>query len=124
MPLRNGEHGYGAATKALHWLTFGLILGQFVVGYSMGRESSAADAAAGARRFEEAVPLYRAALQQPGVDRVAVGTRLGAALALAGRRTEAEAAFRGVAASGDSAAAARWYADLARFWLAWLARSG
>ena len=46
MPLMNGEHGYGAATKALHWLTFGLILGQFVVGYSMVRESSAADAAA------------------------------------------------------------------------------
>lgn len=89
-----------------------------------GGPLAAADAAAGARRFEEAVPLYRTALQQPGVGRVAVGTRLGAALALAGRRTEAEAAFRGVAASGDSAAAARWYADLARFWLAWLARSG
>jgi cytochrome b561 len=46
MPLRNGEHGYGSVTKALHWLTLGLILGQFVVGYSMVRESSADDAAA------------------------------------------------------------------------------
>jgi cytochrome b561 len=25
MPLRNGEHGYGGVTKALHWLTFALI---------------------------------------------------------------------------------------------------
>lgn len=46
MSLRNGEHGYGGVTKALHWLTFVLILGQFVVGYSMVTESSAADAAA------------------------------------------------------------------------------
>jgi cytochrome b561 len=35
MPLRNGEHGYGGVTKALHWLTFSAILGQFLVGYSM-----------------------------------------------------------------------------------------
>jgi cytochrome b561 len=35
MPLRNGEHGYGSVTKALHWLTFSAILGQFLVGYSM-----------------------------------------------------------------------------------------
>jgi cytochrome b561 len=35
MPLRNGEHGYGAVTKLLHWLTFSAILGQFLVGYSM-----------------------------------------------------------------------------------------
>jgi len=46
MPLRNGEHGYGAVTKTLHWLTFLAILGQFLVGYSMSTESSAADAAA------------------------------------------------------------------------------
>jgi cytochrome b561 len=46
MPLRNGEHGYGAVTKVLHWLTFAAILGQFLVGYSMSTESSAADAAA------------------------------------------------------------------------------
>jgi cytochrome b561 len=46
MPLRNGEHGYGAVTKVLHWLTFSVIVGQFLVGYSMSTESSAADAAA------------------------------------------------------------------------------
>jgi cytochrome b561 len=46
MPLRNGEHGYGAVTKILHWLTFSVIVGQFLVGYSMSTESSAADAAA------------------------------------------------------------------------------
>jgi cytochrome b561 len=46
MPLRNGEHGYGGVTKVLHWLTFSLILGQFLVGYSMSTESAAADAAA------------------------------------------------------------------------------
>ena len=46
MRLRNGEHGYGAVTKALHWLTFSLILGQFLVGYTMSTENEAADAAA------------------------------------------------------------------------------
>jgi cytochrome b561 len=38
MPLRNGEHGYGAITKTLHWLTVGAITGQFVVGYSIRGE--------------------------------------------------------------------------------------
>lgn len=33
--LRNGPHGYGAVTKALHWLTVAAIAGQFVVGYRM-----------------------------------------------------------------------------------------
>ncbi|MCW2762762.1 MAG: hypothetical protein JWR85_2963 [Marmoricola sp.] len=35
MKLRNGEHGYGFVTKSLHWLTVGLVLAQFVVGYLM-----------------------------------------------------------------------------------------
>lgn len=35
MRLRNGEHGYGVVTKALHWLTVLAILGQFLVGWSM-----------------------------------------------------------------------------------------
>lgn len=35
MWLRNGEHGYGAVTKALHWLTVALFATQFVVGYTM-----------------------------------------------------------------------------------------
>ena len=33
--LRNGAHGYGVVTKALHWSTVLAILGQFVVGYRM-----------------------------------------------------------------------------------------
>ena len=32
---RNGAHGYGLVTKALHWLTVAAILGQFLVGYAM-----------------------------------------------------------------------------------------
>jgi hypothetical protein len=36
MPLRNGEHGYGVVTKSLHWLTFLVVVAQFVVGYTMG----------------------------------------------------------------------------------------
>jgi len=46
MRLRNGEHGYGAVTKALHWLTFSVILAQFLVGYSMNGEDPTAEAAA------------------------------------------------------------------------------
>ena len=46
MPLRNGRHGYGTVTKVLHWLTFSLVLGQFLVGYSMDTEDPVADAAA------------------------------------------------------------------------------
>jgi len=38
MRLRNGEHGYGAVTKTLHWLTVGLFAAQFVVGYTMETE--------------------------------------------------------------------------------------
>ena len=34
---RNGEHGYGWVTEALHWLTVALVLAQFVVGYADGR---------------------------------------------------------------------------------------
>lgn len=35
MPLRNGDHGYGGVSKALHWTTVSLLLGQFLVGWSM-----------------------------------------------------------------------------------------
>ena len=34
-PLRNGAHGYGLVTKALHWLMVLAILTQFVIGFSM-----------------------------------------------------------------------------------------
>jgi hypothetical protein len=33
--LRNGEHGYGAVTKFLHWLTVFATVGQFLVGWTM-----------------------------------------------------------------------------------------
>ena len=35
MRLRNGDDGYGAITRALHWLTVLAIGGQFVIGYTM-----------------------------------------------------------------------------------------
>ncbi|MGH3361188.1 MAG: cytochrome b [Nocardioides sp.] len=38
MTLRNGPHGYGSVTKALHWITLAAITGQFVIGYSMEAE--------------------------------------------------------------------------------------
>ena len=74
---------------------------------------AAGDSHFGYGRYAEAAELYRAALQKGGEDTNLVNTRLGAALALAGQRAEAEAAFRSV--TGPRA-------DLAAFWLAWLAR--
>ncbi|HEY5711872.1 MAG TPA: hypothetical protein VIT38_08250 [Allosphingosinicella sp.] len=74
---------------------------------------SAADRLFGYGRYAEAVPLYRTALQNGGEDPNLVNSRLGAALALAGQRAEAEVALRAV--TGPRA-------DLAGFWLAWLAR--
>ena len=56
-------------------------------------------------------PCDRAALQKGGQDANMVNTRLGAALALAGQRAEAEAAFRAV--TGQRA-------ELAQLWLLWL----
>lgn len=35
MAWRNGEHGYGAVTKWLHWLTVAALAAQFAVGYTM-----------------------------------------------------------------------------------------
>ncbi|HKV20455.1 MAG TPA: cytochrome b/b6 domain-containing protein [Mycobacterium sp.] len=43
MPLRNGEHGYGVATKVLHWLTALALLGQFAVGLTMEADDAAFD---------------------------------------------------------------------------------
>lgn len=74
---------------------------------------TAGDAHFGAGQYAEAAELYRAALQKGGEDANLVNSRLGAALALAGRRAEAEAVFRSV--TGPRA-------DLAGFWLAWLSR--
>lgn len=74
---------------------------------------AAADAHFAFGQYAEAAALYQAALQKGGEDVNLVGSRLGAALALAGRRAEAEVALRAV--TGPRA-------DLAGFWLAWLAR--
>jgi tetratricopeptide (TPR) repeat protein len=74
---------------------------------------AAADAHFAAGQYAEAAALYQAALLKGGEDPNLVGSRLGAALALAGRRAEAEIALRAV--TGPRA-------DLAGFWLAWLAR--
>lgn len=41
MRLRNGAHGYGAVTKALHWLTVLAVTGQFAVGLTMADEDAA-----------------------------------------------------------------------------------
>ena len=66
-------------------------------------------------KMGEAVKLYTEfgypALQKGGQDVNLVNTRLGAALALAGQRAEAEAAFRLV--TGPRA-------ELAQLWLFWL----
>lgn len=43
MHLRNGEHGYGAVTKLLHWLTVVAVVAQFVVGLTMSADDSARD---------------------------------------------------------------------------------
>jgi tetratricopeptide (TPR) repeat protein len=72
-----------------------------------------ADAAFAFGQYTEAATLYQAALLKGGEDPNLVNSRLGAALALAGRRAEAETAFRAV--TGPRA-------DLAGFWLVWLSR--
>jgi len=63
-------------------------------------------------QYAEAAALYQAALLKGGEDPNLLNSRLGAALALAGRRLEAETALRAV--TGPRA-------DLAGFWLVWLA---
>ena len=40
MPLRNGEHGYGLITKALHWGALALMAAQFTIGYGMDADAS------------------------------------------------------------------------------------
>lgn len=45
MRLRNGEHGYGAVTKTLHWVTVALLAVQLSVGYTMEAEDDVRDAA-------------------------------------------------------------------------------
>lgn len=74
---------------------------------------TAGDVHFGLGQYAEAAELYRAALQKGGVDANLANSHLGAALALAGQRVEAETALRAV--TGPRA-------DLAGFWMTWLAR--
>jgi tetratricopeptide (TPR) repeat protein len=74
-----------------------------------------ADVLYGYGRYQEAADLYRVALSKGGEDPNLVNTRLGASLAMAGQRAEAEAALRAV--TGNRA-------ELAALWLAWLGRQG
>ncbi len=71
------------------------------------------DAYFGYGQYADAAALYRAALQKGGEDANLVNIRLGASLALAGQRAEAETAFRAVTAGPR--------AELAQLWLLWLA---
>jgi hypothetical protein len=70
-----------------------------------------ADAYFGYGEYAKAATLYRAALTKGGVDANLVNTRLGMALALAGNKAEAEAAFKAVGGAR---------ADLAGYLLLWL----
>jgi tetratricopeptide (TPR) repeat protein len=76
---------------------------------------STAAAYAGYGDYAKAADLYRVALQKGGVDANVVNTRLGIALALGGRRAEAEAAFHAVTGAR---------AKLAELWLTWLGQRG
>jgi tetratricopeptide (TPR) repeat protein len=82
------------------------------LGAGSGRDArTAGDVYYSYGQYAEAAELYRAALRKGGEDANLVNTRLGASLAQAGQRAEAEAAFRAV--TGPRA-------ELAQFWLLWL----
>lgn len=74
-----------------------------------------ADAYLGYGNYAKAIPLYRAALTKGSVDANLVNTRLGMALAMAGQKAEAEAAFKAVTGSR---------AQLASYWMLWLSQRG
>lgn len=61
--------------------------------------------------YAKAAALFRAALQKGGVDANVANMRLGMALAQAGQKAEAEAAFKAVTGAN---------ADIAAYWLIWL----
>ena len=73
---------------------------------------AAGDASFAFGQYPEAAVFYQAALHRGGEDPNLINTRLGATLALAGQAAEAEAVLRAV--TGPRA-------DLAGFWLVWLA---
>jgi tetratricopeptide (TPR) repeat protein len=72
------------------------------------------DAYYGYAQYADAAAMYRAALQKGGEDAGLINLRLGAALAMAGQRAEAEAALHAVTGAR---------ADLAQYWLLWLAQA-
>jgi hypothetical protein len=78
-----------------------------------GPALQAGDVFLGAGNYAAAIDLFRAALQKGGADANVINTRLGTALALAGRKAEAEAAFRAVTGPRT---------ELAALWLAWLSQ--
>ncbi len=86
---------------------------QALAGSTGAAALAAGDAHFGFGQYAEAAELYRAALEKGGEDPNLVNTRLAAALALAGQRTEAQAALAAI--TGPRA-------ELAGFWTAWLAR--
>jgi tetratricopeptide (TPR) repeat protein len=73
------------------------------------------DAYFGYGDYAKAAALYRAALQKGGVDANLVNTRLGAALAMAGQKAEAQTALKAVTGAR---------AELASYWLIWLNQRG
>lgn len=72
----------------------------------------AGDALYGAGAYAQAAPLYRAALARSGADANLVNLRLGMALARAGDKAAATAALGAVGGA---------QAELAKYWLVWLA---
>lgn len=62
--------------------------------------------------WAKAAELYQLALKKGGVDAATANTRLGIALARAGRKAEAEAAFKAVQGGARQ--------QLAQYWLVWL----
>ncbi len=72
-----------------------------------------AEAAYGYGRYAEAAELYRVALTKGGEDANLLNVRIGASLAMAGQRAEAETALRAVTGNRS---------EIAAIWLAWLAR--
>ena len=86
---------------------------QALAGSTGAAALAAGDAHLGLGEYGPAVELYQAALQKGGQDVNLINSRLGMALALAGRRAEAEAALRAVVGPR---------AELAQYWLVWLAR--
>ncbi len=71
------------------------------------------DALLGHGDYAKAADLYRAAIQKGGVDANVANTRLGIALAMAGRKPEAETAFKAITGPRS---------ELANYWLVWLAQ--